>query len=119
MDLFQTLVGTITTLSGAFALIWGARATMRNSNSTKGRSEVQALAEVVETLRGDYEAQAAEVGRLKDRVKHLESERDEERAVRRGLVDHIEDLHRWIRDGAKPPPPSIPATLAKILGRNQ
>jgi chromosome segregation ATPase len=72
------------------------------------REDVQRLKEEREEHRSRLDAQQEQINSLRDamdQVKHLLSH----------ATRYIETLLRWARDGAPPPPPSVPRDLIDLI----
>lgn len=125
MNDVNAVIGSASAIVALFVALAGGVRIWRKSNATKGLTEMEILRQALEALRKEHNEQADDIEALKKyqrAMEHTRAEdirhREEQARIQRGLINHIDDWHKWFRDGANPPPPAISPTLAKILGRD-
>lgn len=71
--------------------------------------------ETLDDMRGDIQELRARANAQQLKIDEQGHQLDQMRRMFTASTLHIEALMRWARDGAKPPPPSLPLSLREVI----
>lgn len=100
-----TVAGIIISSLVALAI---AKTNTRATNQSAITAPYDKLAQRVTDLETADETKSREIGRLRDHLTVVISDRD-------ALVAYVKQLWEWTARGAKPPPPPVPSHLRDLL----